>query len=246
MIMKNKWGKLNFTHGKINGKIILMGMVLLAIAVFIMIGQDFLRLILDGDIDKIRAAFTGNPVSAFLFMLLVMMIQNSFTVIPLILVITINITLFGVVNGFLWSWFTSVVAAVLVFIGVRFLFKDLLINRFPSRVLEEVQTKGFTYVFQARIFPFVPTSLINILAGLSTVHFRHFFLGTIFGNFLFFIVLSLIPAGILSSTLSEYELGMILFVIITVFIGIRKVYLRKKRSIVNEPLEGSPSKEISK
>ncbi|WP_404329894.1 TVP38/TMEM64 family protein [Mesobacillus maritimus] len=234
--MNNKWGKLTFTKGnKVKLRFVFAITLLLTFFLLFILNRDLFHLILEGDIDTIRADFADNSLKAYLIMLVIMVIQNSFTIIPLILVITINITLFGVVYGFLWSWLTSIVAAILVFMSVRYLFKDRLLNRFRSENITNIEKQGFTYVFHARIFPFVPTSLINILAGVTAIRFRHFLYGTMLGNFLFFIVLSLIPAGILSINLNEYEIGMILFLSITLFLGIRRVFRNKKRS--KQPIE---------
>jgi uncharacterized membrane protein YdjX (TVP38/TMEM64 family) len=231
VIMDNKWGKLTFNKGnKVNLKFVFAITLLLTFFLLFILNRDLFHLILEGDIVTIRAHFADNLLKAYLIMFVIMVIQNSFTIIPLILVITINITLFGVLYGFLWSWLTSIVAAVLVFISVRYLFKDRLLSRFRSENLLRIEKQGFTYVFQARIFPFVPTSLINILAGVTAIRFRHFLFGTMLGNFLFFIVLALIPAGILTINLNEYEIGMVLFLCITLFIGIRRVLRNKKRS----------------
>jgi uncharacterized membrane protein YdjX (TVP38/TMEM64 family) len=229
VIMNNKWGKLTFKKSnKVKLKFVFAITLLASFFLLFILNRDLFHLILEGDLETIRAHFEDNLLKAYLIMLVVMVIQNSFTIIPLILVITINITLFGVVYGFLWSWLTSIIAAVLVFISVRYLFKDRLLNRFRSENLINIEKQGFAYVFHARIFPFVPTSLINILAGVTAIRFSHFLVGTMLGNFLFFIVLSLIPAGILSIDLNEYEIGMILFLVITLFLGIRKVYRNKK------------------
>jgi uncharacterized membrane protein YdjX (TVP38/TMEM64 family) len=231
VIMNNKWGKLTFTKDN-KGKLKIVFAITLLMTFFLLfiLNRDLFHLILDGDIETIRSYFEDNLLKAYLIMLVIMVIQNSFTIIPLILVITINIALFGIWFGFLWSWLTSIIAAVLVFISVRYLFKDRLLSRFRSENLTMIEEKGYTYVFQARIFPFVPTSLINILAGVTAIRFRHFLFGTMLGNFLFFIVLALIPAGILSVNLNEYEMGMILFLCITLFLAIRKIYRNKKSS----------------
>jgi len=234
--MNNKWGKLTSIKGnKGIMKFLLVISLLLTFFILFTFNRDLFSLVLKGDIEAIRSSLTNHFLKAYLIMLVIMIIQNSFTIIPLILVITINITLFGVVIGFFWSWLTSIIAAILVFTCVRYLFKDQLLNRFRSVNLMSIEEKGFTYVFQARIFPFVPTSLINILAGLTAIRFRDFLFATVLGNFLFFIVLSLIPAGILTIDLNEYEIGMILFLCITLFLGIRKL-LRIKRG-AKQPME---------
>ena len=73
---------------------------LLFLLLFFVFNQELIKLLLDGDVENIRSFLHINRSYALIFMALVMLIQNSFTVFPLILVITINVTLFGFLNGF--------------------------------------------------------------------------------------------------------------------------------------------------
>jgi uncharacterized membrane protein YdjX (TVP38/TMEM64 family) len=154
-----------------------------------------------------------------------MVIQNSFTIIPLIIIITINYALFGFFNGLIWSWFTSIIAAGIWFLGSRYFFNDWVRKKTNPELLSKMEQNGLLFVFQARIFPFVPTSLINILSGLSSIKFKHFMVGTIFGNFIFFFVLSLIPAGLMEGNMEQN----ILLGIALVLAGIVVFYRVKKK-----------------
>ncbi|MFJ8066903.1 TVP38/TMEM64 family protein [Psychrobacillus sp. NPDC096426] len=205
---------------------LLWGSVLLLLLFFVL-NQDLISLLLDGDVEKIRNFLHKNMSYAFIFMALVMLIQNSFTVFPLILVITINITLFGFWNGFLWSWFTSILSAIIVFYGTRYILQDMIIEKFNARLIEKVDSSGLAYVFQARIFPFVPTSLVNILGGLSTIRILPFSVATAIGNFFYFFVLALIPAGILKANFNEYVIWIIVLAAVLLYYFIKMI--RKKR-----------------
>lgn len=212
---------------KITWKQWLICIGLLILVLFFIFNKDLITLLLDGDIDEIRHFLTKNLAYAFLFMLFIMVIQNSFTVFPLILVISINISLFGFINGFLWSWITSIVASIIVFYGVRYIFQGIIIKKVNTKLIGKVNANGFSYVFQARIFPFVPTSLVNILAGLSTIRIAPFTIATAFGNFLYFFVLSLIPAGILKADLNEYVIWFMILAAVLLYYLIK--FLRNKR-----------------
>lgn len=202
---------------------------LLLFILFFVWNKDLIMLLLDGDVEAVRIFLDKNIGYSLVFMALIMLIQNSFTVFPLILVITINITLFGFINGFLWSWLTSVFASTVVYYCVRYIFQDLIIEKFNTKLLEKIDSNGFTYVFQARIFPFVPTSLVNILAGLSTIRIFPYLFATATGNFLYFFILALIPAGILSAELDEYIIwGVIVTAVFLYYVY--KIVKRKRKS----------------
>ena len=54
--------------------------------------------------------------------------------------------LFGVGLG-------SIIAVIIIFIGVRYIFQDWLLKKFNSELIEKVEQKGFNYVFEAENFP---------------------------------------------------------------------------------------------
>ena len=78
-----------------------------------------------------------NTFLVLLIMLTIMCLQNLFTFIPLILVITINIALFGFWKGYLYSCFCSVVGSTAIFLSIRYLFPTL----FSSTKLQKYEQK---------------------------------------------------------------------------------------------------------
>ncbi|MCZ8537587.1 VTT domain-containing protein [Paenisporosarcina quisquiliarum] len=204
---------------------------LLLLLIFLVLNRQIITLLVNRDVEAIQDFLDDNLLYAYMFMLVIMILQNSFTVFPLLLVITINITLFGFIDGFLWSWVSSVIAAIFVFYAVRYLFQERLIEKFKPELLEQIEANGFAYVFQARIFPLVPTSLVNILAGLSTVRFWPFILATTIGNFIYFFILALIPAGLVSEKVNETLIWVILVSVILLYYLFKLV--RKKRKLSN-------------
>ena len=67
----------------------------------------------------------NNLTIVILIMILLMFLQNLFTFIPLILVITINIALFGFWRGYLFSTFSSVIGSTSIFLSIRYFFANL-------------------------------------------------------------------------------------------------------------------------
>lgn len=234
--MKNNKGKIYFN-------LLLVLMILLLIPLFAALDKDLFHAVLNGDIHEIRTTVAGNPIISYLLLLVLMVIQNTFTVIPLILIITLNFTLFGFVNGFIWGWISSIIAASLIFNCVRYIFQDRLVKRFKPELIRAVAENGFSYVFKARIFPFVPTSLVNILGGLSSIQFKDFFWGTVFGNFLYFLILSLIPAGFFSTGMNKWIWSTIIISFILLFYFLKRKYKQKqtKKATIIQSLEQEQS-----
>ena len=183
---------------------------------FLIFQTDWYEMIKNGDFESI---VKKNIWFILAITLLMMVVQNSITVIPLLLVITLNYILFGFVIGFLWSWITGLVGAAIIFVTTRFLLQSWIKKKVDSSLLYKIEQKGFSFVFQARIIPFVPTSLINIIGGVSSIEFKSFMIATGLGNFLYFLVMMLIPAGLLSIPLNDGIIkGAFLLLILSVFL----------------------------
>ena len=133
--------------GKIYLKLLLALLLLLLIPLFAALDRDLFHAVLNGEIYEIRTAVAGNPITSYLLLLVLMIVQNTFTIIPLILIITLNFTLFGFVNGFIWGWICSIIAAMLIFICVRYIFQDRLLKRFKPRINQISRGKRFFLCF---------------------------------------------------------------------------------------------------
>lgn len=198
----------------------------IAAIVMIVLNSELFQSLRSGDVDSILLVLRESTFDKFFITFIIMIIQNSFTLIPLILIITINYTLFGFFNGLIWSWFTSIIGAAIWFYGSRYFFHDWVKKKTNPELLTKIENNGLLFVFQARIIPFVPTSLINIIGGLSTIRFKHFIIGTMFGNFIFFFVLSFIPAGLMSGNMDNY----VLLTITILLLGIVFFFRIKKKA----------------
>lgn len=187
-------------------------------------------LLRQNDAAAVQEAIAGNLPSMLSFTLVIMVIQSAFSIIPLLLVVTINFALFGFVKGYIWSVVTSIIGAVIVFLAVRFLFQDMLMAKVNGSLRQKIESKGFFFVLLLRLFPFMPTSIINIVAGVSSVRFTHYLIATVIGNSFFLFILSLVPLGVLSIELEYIILiGSIILLVASIF-GVR--YLRNKKKIV--------------
>ena len=220
-------------YKNVNWKVLFAVMAVLIFAIFFdsIMESKIFEAVMAGDIQYIRDAVSNSWLYAYLFMLFIMVIQNSFTVIPLILVITINIALFGFLKGFLWSWFTSVIAGILIFLSVRYFFSHIVSGKISGKQLSRIEEKGFAYIFSARVMPLIPTSLINILGGLSSIRLYSFMAATALGNFIYFFLLALVPAGIISSGMNNYLAAGMVIVVLSIFYCLGRFRGRKDRKI---------------
>lgn len=202
---------------------------LLLVTIFIALNSELFTLIWKSDLESVINILTENLLLTFVVTFVLMIIQNSFTVIPLILLLTINVTIFGFVYGYLWSWLTSVVAAGLIFYAARHWFQDLILRKMGSKWQDSITDHGFMYVFTGRVFPFIPTSLINLASGVSSVTFKDFLVATAAGNLIYFFFLTLIPYGLLSVEMNQYSLVLFGLLFIVFFLIYKRI--KKKKQI---------------
>lgn len=196
------------------------------ILLVLLFSSEKLSSLIHVELDVVEAMAEENTVLVMLIMLAIMLVQNVFTVVPSLLIISVNISLFGEIQGFAWSWISSIIGSSIVFFAARFWFQQLLVRRVPDKWLEKINGHGGWFVFIARIIPFMPTNVINIAAGISHLRYSHFLISTALGNFVFYLVVSLVSYGLISSQ-SEQVIYIVLFV---AAVAIALALYRRKRA----------------
>lgn len=160
---------------------------------------------------------------------------------PVTLLIMATIIVYGPWWGAWYALLGATLSAVVVFLLGHLLGKNIvakfsgsLINRVNKRLAES----GLMAVIAFRIIPVAPFSLINLVAGVSAISLRDFFLGTLIGMIPGIAAIALV-ADQLSESLRQPDLTSftVLFAVVVIFgtalVGLRKWvekrYLRKKQ-----------------
>ncbi|MNI66296.1 TVP38/TMEM64 family inner membrane protein YdjZ [compost metagenome] len=158
-----------------------------------------------------------------------MTLQNLFTFIPLVLVITANIALFGFWKGYLFGCLCSVIGSTLIFLSIRHLFHDLFSNSKMQKIQNKVEKNGFLFVLSGRILPFMPTNLINIASALSSIKTMHFILATTAGNLIYGLVLSSVSFSVISATSHNPLYILPIAIVILIAVLLYRVYKRRHK-----------------
>src|SRR5699024_2228459 len=103
---------------------------------------------------------------------------------PLFVFVMANSVAYGLLKSFLYSWIGASLGSIAVFYLIRkFGHKKLLLkvkqNRQVTQVTAWVERHGFGPLFLLLCFPFSPSSLINIVAGLSNVRNQQFIMAVL-------------------------------------------------------------------
>ena len=113
------------------------------------------------------------------------MIEALIPALPLIVFVLANAVAFGFWLGFLYSWLGSVMGALLVFFIIRHFGRSRFfsfVNKHEKvrKAMGWIERKGFAPIFVIFCFPFTPSALINVVAGLSRISVKQFGLALAF------------------------------------------------------------------
>lgn len=122
---------------------------------------------------------------------------------PLFLFIMANVNAFGFWLGFLFSWMGTVGGAFLVFLIIRKYGQKRLLSfirnhKKVQRLMNWIERHGFGPLFLLLCFPFTPSALVNIVAGLSRISIMQYFLAVVAGKLVMIITVSFIGYDIKS------------------------------------------------
>ena len=93
--------------------------------------------------------------------------------------------IFGLWWGILWTSIAAVIAAVVAFIFTRTVGREIIARKLAGRwqaMDAEMHQSGLFYMFAIRLLPIIPYGLVNFAAGLTSIRFRDYLLGTILGT----------------------------------------------------------------
>src|SRR5690625_536351 len=122
---------------------------------------------------------------------------------PLVVFVFANAAAYGLLKGFLYSWIGSSLGSILVFLIVRRLgdkriFRTIRHNKQVYKVTTWLERHGFGSLFLLLCFPFSPSSVINVVAGLSKISTQQFSLAVILGKSVMIFSLAYVGTSILS------------------------------------------------
>ncbi|MFC0300711.1 TVP38/TMEM64 family protein [Virgibacillus soli] len=114
-------------------------------------------------------------------------IESFLPFLPLFAFVFANAAAYGLWQGFLLSWIGAILGDISVFmiirrLGNRRIFRKLLENKQVAKVTTWIGRHGFGPVFLLLCFPFSPSSVINVVSGISKINFYQYALAIILGK----------------------------------------------------------------
>ncbi|WP_042356523.1 TVP38/TMEM64 family protein [Bacillus rubiinfantis] len=137
---------------------------------------------------------------------------------PLFAFVMANANAFGLWLGFLYSWIGACVGALLVFSLVRRYGQKRLLAFLPRhpkvrKLMDWVERHGFGPLFLLLCFPFTPSAVVNIVAGLSKISRAQYMLAVCIGKMVMIFTISYIGYDIRSLITKPSKTAIVLLVI---------------------------------
>ena len=133
--------------------------------------------------------------------LLLPFLEAFFPFLPLVVFIVANVSAYGILFGFLLSWAGSVAGAYTVFLVIRKYGRAKVLGFITrhekiQKLILWVERNGFGPLFLLICFPFTPSALINIVAGLSNMKKSTYLWTITLGKLIMILVVSFIGSDI--------------------------------------------------
>ena len=141
--------------------------------------------------------------------------------------------IFGIWWGTLWTTSAALIAAVVAFAFTRTVGRNIIAKKFAGRweaIDAEIRLGGLFYMFAVRLLPIIPYGLVNFTAGLTSIKFRDYFVGTLLGT-----LPGVLPFVMMGSGINQLSQGNILplmlaFALTGMLVGGATWYRRRRQN----------------
>lgn len=135
--------------------------------------------------------------------ILLPMLEAFLPFLPLFLFVMANASAFGLWLGFLFSWIGACSGALLVFLlfrkfGQKRILAFIQKHSKIQKLMAWIENHGFGPIFLLLCFPFTPSAVVNIVAGLSRINIYQYMLAVLTGKMVMIFMISFIGHDIRS------------------------------------------------
>ncbi|UJF25966.1 TVP38/TMEM64 family protein [Planococcus sp. 107-1] len=170
---------------------------------------------------------------------------------PLFVFVFANATAYGLWIGFLISWGGAVAGSYVVFLIIRKYGRARFMNFMTKhervqRLIHWVERNGFGPLFLLLCFPFTPSALVNLVAGLSNIS-RHYYLLTLMaGKFVMVFMISYVGYDIRALFTQPIRTAVVIVVIILLYVIGKVLEKRLNKRVEADFRQAKKDRESSK
>jgi uncharacterized membrane protein YdjX (TVP38/TMEM64 family) len=171
--------------------------------------------------------------------ILLPMLEAFLPFLPLVIFVMANANAFGLWFGFLFSWIGACAGAFLVFLIFRKYGQKrilLFLKRHPKvqKLMKWVERHGFGPLFLLLCFPFTPSAIVNIVAGLSKISFYQYILAVLTGKLVMIFTVSFVGHDLHSLITKPFRTAIVLVVIFILWFVGKGIESKLNKSVEKE------------
>lgn len=171
--------------------------------------------------------------------ILLPMLEAFLPFLPLFLFVMANANAFGLWLGFLISWIGACLGAGLVFTLVRKFAKGKIANILNKntqvqKLMNWVERHGFGPLFLLLCFPFTPSAVVNIVAGLSKINYYQYLLAVITGKMVMIFTISFVGHDLHSLFTQPLRTASVALLVFVLWIVGKQIEARLNRKMEKE------------
>lgn len=149
------------------------------------------------DVDKIIEYSQHYKTLGPLIGILLPFIEAFLPFLPLVVFIIANAGAYGLWLGFILSWVGTVAGSYVVFLIIRKYGRNRILRFLTKRrrvqqLISWVERNGFGPLFLLICFPFTPSALVNLVAGLSDMKKTYYLINLMAGKLVMIFIISFI------------------------------------------------------
>jgi uncharacterized membrane protein YdjX (TVP38/TMEM64 family) len=177
------------------------------------------------------------------------MLEAFLPFLPLVVFVMANASAFGLWFGFLFSWIGAAGGALMVFLlvkryGETKVFRFLRNNRQVKRLTRWVDKHGFGPLFLLLCFPFTPSALVNVVAGLSSISIAQYMLAVLTGKMVMIFTISFIGYDIISLVKQPVRTVIVGVIILVLWLVGKQIEIRLNKKLdIDQRLERKKQEE---
>lgn len=166
-------------------------------------------------------------------------IESFLPFLPLFVFVFANASAYGLWVGFLLSWIGTSFGSYAVFLLIRKygqakMFRSLTKRKRVQQLIYWIQRNGFGPLFLFICFPFTPSALVNLVAGLSDMKKKHYLITLLAGKFVMIIMVSFIGYDLRALLTQPIRTALVLVVIFLLWYVGKRIEVRLTKKVEAE------------
>lgn len=166
---------------------------------------------------------------------------------PLVVIVVANASAYGLILGFVLSWLGTVLGSYALFLIVRRFGKHpklhfLTKRKQIQRLIHFVDMRGLTPLFILLCFPFTPSVLVNVVAGLSNLKRDYYLIVLLLAKPIMIFSMSYLGSDLRDILTSPVKLGVTGVILLVMWVGGKAVERRLNQKVERDLREIKQSK----